>query len=120
MIQAIPSQLAETTVAASAWNPGGYDPKRSWDAALAALGGSGSGALRTFADNNLSSALGPTESPTSPGSRRSRRSSPRTATSCGTLAAGFDKLAAATPIMPSAACPAGFSTRGRAVAGQVH
>ena len=111
MIQAIPSQVAETTVADLAWNPGGYDPKRSWDAALAALGGSGSGALRTFADNNLSSALSQTESPgLAPGiAAFEKEFAAGTPASSGTLAAGFDKLAAATPVVQHS-LPAGFST----------
>ena len=64
MIQAAPSQLPLTTTADLTWNPGGYDPKGSWDAALKAVGGSAQRArCATFADNNLSSGLSTAESP---------------------------------------------------------
>ncbi len=110
MTQAIPSQLAETTIADMTWNPGGYDPKRSWNAALDAVGGSASGALRTFADNNLSSALSTTESPDlAPGiAAFEKEFAGGTPTSSAALAAKFDKLAKATPALEHA-MPAAFT-----------
>ncbi|MGH3328946.1 MAG: beta-N-acetylhexosaminidase family protein, partial [Streptomycetales bacterium] len=57
MIQAAPSKLAVATVADHAWNPGAYDPERSFDRALRELGGPAYTALRTFALNNHSSRL---------------------------------------------------------------
>ncbi|MGH3342865.1 MAG: beta-N-acetylglucosaminidase domain-containing protein, partial [Carbonactinosporaceae bacterium] len=63
MIQAAPSKLGLATVADYAWNPGAYDPERSYEAALQELGGPAYQALRTFAENNRSSRLHGEESP---------------------------------------------------------
>ncbi len=111
-IQPSPSRLPLTTNADMAWNPAGYDPKASWDAALNAVGGSASDALRTFADNNLSSGLTKTESPDlAPGITAFEKEFAGGApSSSATLAAAFDKVAAATPTIQHK-LPAGFSAQ---------
>lgn len=57
------SKLPLATVADYTWNAGGYDAERSWDRSLQRLGGEHAGALRTFAENALSSPLRRDESP---------------------------------------------------------
>ncbi|MCH6160856.1 beta-N-acetylglucosaminidase domain-containing protein [Streptomyces sp. M600PL45_2] len=63
MPQAEPSKVGLATAGDYAWNPAGYRPGRSWEAALRDIGGRARDALRTFADNSRSSDLGRTESP---------------------------------------------------------
>ncbi|MFB6610853.1 beta-N-acetylglucosaminidase domain-containing protein [Agromyces sp. NPDC056379] len=62
MQQAEFSQPALFTAADFAWNPGAYDKAASWEAAVAALGGSRTDALRAFAENNYASSLSDIES----------------------------------------------------------
>ncbi|MEU2245734.1 beta-N-acetylglucosaminidase domain-containing protein [Streptomyces sp. NPDC019224] len=66
MEQPAASRIPLFTAADFAWNPKGYDPGASWEAAiddLAGSGGSGSGgALRALAGNSAGSVLGGTES----------------------------------------------------------
>jgi len=57
------SKIALSTVADYTWNPAGYDPSRSWEHSLRRLGGDHAPALRTFAENALSSPLRRDESP---------------------------------------------------------
>ena len=75
MVQAEASKLALFTSADFAWNPDDYDPRASFlasvadlsdlsDLADADLGGRAARALRIFAENNYSSPLNSTESPT--------------------------------------------------------
>ncbi|HEX6443996.1 MAG TPA: beta-N-acetylglucosaminidase domain-containing protein [Streptosporangiales bacterium] len=54
MVEQAPSQIPLWTEADYAWNPAGYDAKRSWDAAIRGLGGDAADALRVFAENNRS------------------------------------------------------------------
>lgn len=56
------SQLALFTAADFAWNPTAYDAPSSWEASVAALGGSRAAALRAFAENNYASSLSSVES----------------------------------------------------------
>jgi hypothetical protein len=58
MVQAAPSKVGLATAADYAWNPAAYDPERSWEAALAEVGGRAAGALRTFARAQRSGPLG--------------------------------------------------------------
>ncbi|MFJ8332631.1 beta-N-acetylglucosaminidase domain-containing protein [Streptomyces sp. NPDC094437] len=67
MIQAEASRLALFTSAAYLWNPDAYDPRAAFLASVRDLAGPGTGAakwLRIFAENNYSSQLDATESPT--------------------------------------------------------
>jgi hypothetical protein len=64
MIESAPSELAEFTSGDYLWNAGGYDPSTAWLAGLHYLGGSAWQALHVFAENNYSSILNATESPT--------------------------------------------------------
>lgn len=64
MIEAEPSKIAEFTSGAFLWNPTGYDADTAWLAALHYLGGPAWRALKVFAENNHSSILDSTESPT--------------------------------------------------------
>ena len=57
------SQLALFTAADFAWNPDAYDAASSWEASVAALGGTRTAALRAFAENNYASSLSSVESP---------------------------------------------------------
>lgn len=58
-----PSLVPLFTEADYAWNPEAYNPRQSWDQGLHELGGSAYQALRTFAENNMSSPIDGTESP---------------------------------------------------------
>lgn len=58
------SKLALFTIADYVWNPKAYDPFVSWEASLKEFGGPVYPELRRFAENNLSSAVRETESPT--------------------------------------------------------
>jgi hyaluronoglucosaminidase len=65
MQQPAASRIPLFTAADFAWNPGGYDPAASWQAAiddLAGPGGRARAALRALAGNEASSALGGDES----------------------------------------------------------
>ncbi|MFF5334170.1 beta-N-acetylglucosaminidase domain-containing protein [Streptomyces sp. NPDC013181] len=65
MEQPSASRVPLFTAADFAWNPRGYDPARSWEAAvddLAGSGGEAAGALRALAGNSAGSLLGGTES----------------------------------------------------------
>ncbi|WP_450164174.1 beta-N-acetylglucosaminidase domain-containing protein [Streptomyces albicerus] len=64
MVQAEASKLALFTSADYAWNPDAYDPRASFLASVADLGGRAAPALRIFAENSYSSLLDSTESPT--------------------------------------------------------
>lgn len=64
MIEAAPSKIAEFTSGDFAWNPSNYDPKAAWLAAVHAEGGDVWRALEIFAENNYSSVIDSTESPT--------------------------------------------------------
>ncbi|KIL34255.1 hypothetical protein SD71_20970 [Cohnella kolymensis] len=57
------SKIALYTTADYTWNPGAYDPMKSWSNSLREFGGTAEDALRTFADNNQSSILRAEESP---------------------------------------------------------
>ncbi|WP_235096947.1 beta-N-acetylglucosaminidase domain-containing protein [Amycolatopsis decaplanina] len=57
MVQAEASKIAEFTSGDFLWNPGRYDPDKSWLAAIADLGGPAAPALKVFAENNYSSLL---------------------------------------------------------------
>lgn len=65
MIQGEASRLALFTSAAYLWNPGAYDPRAAFLASVRDLAGpSAAPWMRVFAENNYSSQLDPTESPT--------------------------------------------------------
>lgn len=64
MVEAEPSKISEFTSGAFLWNPKGYDADTAWLAALHYLGGPAWQALKVFAENNHSSILDATESPT--------------------------------------------------------
>lgn len=65
MVQGEASRLALFTSAAYLWNPHAYDPQRAFLASVRDLAGPGAAKwLRIFAENNYSSQLNPTESPT--------------------------------------------------------
>ncbi|MFE0253772.1 beta-N-acetylglucosaminidase domain-containing protein [Streptomyces sp. NPDC059010] len=69
MVQGEASKLALFTSAAYLWNPGAYDPRAAFLASVRDLAGPGASKrlakwLRIFAENNYSSQLDPTESPT--------------------------------------------------------
>lgn len=67
MVQGEASRIALFTSAAYLWNPEAYDPRAAFLASVRDLAGAGSGAakwLRVFAENNYSSQLDATESPT--------------------------------------------------------
>lgn len=67
MVQGEASRLALFTSAAYLWNPHAYDPRQAFLASVRDLAGPGTGAakwLRIFAENNYSSPLDATESPT--------------------------------------------------------
>ncbi|MGW2565208.1 beta-N-acetylglucosaminidase domain-containing protein [Streptomyces sp. NPDC001537] len=65
MIQGEASRLALFTSAAYLWNPAAYDPRAAFLASVRDLAGpSAAKWLRVFAENNYSSQLDPTESPT--------------------------------------------------------
>ncbi len=57
MVQAEASKIAEFTSGDFLWNPEGYDPDKSWLAAIADLAGPAAPALKVFAENNYSSLL---------------------------------------------------------------
>ncbi|MGS2617901.1 beta-N-acetylglucosaminidase domain-containing protein [Micromonospora sp. LZ34] len=57
------SQIPLGTQADYSWNPGAYDPERSWTRTLQILGGDAYQELRLFAENNRSSALDNTAQP---------------------------------------------------------
>ncbi|MFL6051914.1 MAG: beta-N-acetylglucosaminidase domain-containing protein [Actinoallomurus sp.] len=97
MLEAIASEPALATTADLTWNDAAYDPQRSWDQAVASVGGPASAALRTFAENNLSSKLGGTESPDlAPKIAAFEKDlTAGSAASAPALAAAFDGLAAA-------------------------
>nr|WP_184891587.1 beta-N-acetylglucosaminidase domain-containing protein [Amycolatopsis umgeniensis] len=57
MVQAEASKIAEFTSGDFLWNPVGYDPDKSWLAAIADLAGPSAPALKVFAENNYSSLL---------------------------------------------------------------
>ncbi len=58
MNQARASEVPLATVHDYLWNPAGYDPDTSWDAALELVGGDAVDALRVFAENNYGSDIG--------------------------------------------------------------
>ncbi|MET7687328.1 beta-N-acetylglucosaminidase domain-containing protein [Streptomyces sp. NPDC005483] len=65
MVQGEASRIALFTSAAYLWNPNAYDPRRAFLASVRDLAGPGSAKwLRIFAENNYSSQLDSTESPT--------------------------------------------------------
>ncbi|NUT27311.1 MAG: beta-propeller fold lactonase family protein [Streptomyces sp.] len=66
MVQGEASRIALFTSAAYLWNPDAYDPRAAFLASVRDLAGHGGAAkwLRIFAENNYSSQLDPTESPT--------------------------------------------------------
>ncbi|MGW0945672.1 beta-N-acetylglucosaminidase domain-containing protein [Streptomyces sp. NPDC002623] len=66
MVQGEASRLALFTSAAYLWNPDGYDPRAAFLASVDDLAGTAKAAkwLRIFAENNYSSLLDATESPT--------------------------------------------------------
>lgn len=64
MIQGEASKLALFTSAAYLWNPNSYDAAQAFTAAVKDLGGPAAKWLRIFAENNYSSRLDATESPT--------------------------------------------------------
>ncbi|WP_452737173.1 beta-N-acetylglucosaminidase domain-containing protein [Streptomyces fulvoviolaceus] len=67
MVQGEASRIALFTSAAYLWNPEAYDPRVAFLASVRDLAGAGTGAakwLRVFAENNYSSQLDATESPT--------------------------------------------------------
>ncbi|WP_225988289.1 beta-N-acetylglucosaminidase domain-containing protein [Streptomyces lincolnensis] len=67
MVQAEASRIALFTSAAHLWNPRAYDPRQAFLASVRDLAGPDTGAakwLRIFAENNYSSQLDATESPT--------------------------------------------------------
>ncbi|MEU9167406.1 beta-N-acetylglucosaminidase domain-containing protein [Streptomyces sp. NPDC048420] len=67
MIQGEASRIALFTSADYLWNPNTYDPRKAFLASVRDLAGEGTGAakwLRIFAENNYSSQLDATESPT--------------------------------------------------------
>ncbi|WP_328878526.1 beta-N-acetylglucosaminidase domain-containing protein [Streptomyces sp. NBC_00299] len=65
MVQAEASRIALFTSAAHLWNPDAYDPRAAFLASVRDLAGPGAAKwLRIFAENNYSSQLDPTESPT--------------------------------------------------------
>jgi YVTN family beta-propeller protein len=65
MVQGEASRIALFTSAAYLWNPHAYDPRKAFLASVRDLAGPGAAKwLRIFAENNYSSQLDPTESPT--------------------------------------------------------
>ncbi|MFJ9713585.1 beta-N-acetylglucosaminidase domain-containing protein [Streptomyces sp. NPDC101234] len=65
MVQGEASRLALFTSADYLWNPSAYDPRRAFLASVRDLGGpQAANWLQIFAENNFSSRLGATESPT--------------------------------------------------------
>lgn len=64
MVQGEASKLALFTSAAYLWNPEAYDPQKAFLASLQDVGGPAAKWLRIFAENNYSSQLDTTESPT--------------------------------------------------------
>ncbi|MBO0840112.1 MAG: beta-N-acetylglucosaminidase domain-containing protein, partial [Sciscionella sp.] len=64
MIQAEPSKIAEFTSGDFLWNPTAYNPTTSWRASLRDLAGPATPWLTIFAENNYSSRIDDTESPT--------------------------------------------------------
>ncbi|WP_307680246.1 beta-N-acetylglucosaminidase domain-containing protein [Streptomyces sp. V4I2] len=65
MVQGEASRIALFTSAAYLWNPDAYDPRAAFLASVRDLAGPGAAKwLRIFAENNYSSQLDPTESPT--------------------------------------------------------
>ncbi|MGC9543422.1 beta-N-acetylglucosaminidase domain-containing protein [Streptomyces sp. UG1] len=65
MVQGEASRIALFTSAAYLWNPDAYDPRSAFLASVRDLAGPGAAKwLRIFAENNYSSQLDPTESPT--------------------------------------------------------
>ncbi|MDO0938417.1 beta-N-acetylglucosaminidase domain-containing protein [Streptomyces sp. DG2A-72] len=65
MVQGEASRIALFTSAAYLWNPQGYDPRAAFLASVRDLAGPAAAKwLRIFAENNYSSQLDPTESPT--------------------------------------------------------
>ncbi|RZS32841.1 glycosyl hydrolase family 20 [Herbihabitans rhizosphaerae] len=64
MNQAQASKIALHTSADFLWNAPAYDPARSWEAAIADLGGTAANWLRVFAENSHSSRIQPVESAT--------------------------------------------------------
>jgi hyaluronoglucosaminidase len=64
MIEAEPSKIAEFTSGDYLWNSAAYQPRAAWLAAIRYLGGAAAPALKIFAENNYSSILNATESPT--------------------------------------------------------
>ncbi|MET9834159.1 beta-N-acetylglucosaminidase domain-containing protein [Streptomyces sp. NPDC006385] len=65
MVQGEASRIALFTSAAYLWNPDAYDPRAAFLASVRDLAGPGAARwLRIFAENNHSSQLDPTESPT--------------------------------------------------------
>lgn len=64
MVQGEASKLALFTSAAYLWNPEAYDPRKAFLASVQDLGGPAAEWLRIFAENNYSSQLDATESPT--------------------------------------------------------
>nr|WSZ13916.1 beta-N-acetylglucosaminidase domain-containing protein [Streptomyces canus] len=65
MVQGEASRIALFTSAAYLWNPTAYDPRKAFAASVQDLAGpQAAGWLRIFAENNYSSQLDPTESPT--------------------------------------------------------
>jgi YVTN family beta-propeller protein len=64
MIEAEPSKIAEFTSGDFLWNPAAYNAADSWEASLRSLGGSATPWLKVFAENNYSSRIDTTESPT--------------------------------------------------------
>lgn len=64
MVQGEASKLALFTSAAYLWNPEAYDPRKAFLASVQDLGGPAAKWLRIFAENNYSSQLDTTESPT--------------------------------------------------------
>jgi hyaluronoglucosaminidase len=64
MVQGEASRIALFTSAAFLWNPDAYDPRTAFLASVRDLGGPAAKWLRIFAENNYSSQLDATESPT--------------------------------------------------------
>jgi hypothetical protein len=112
MLEAIPSEPALATTADLTWNDAAYDPQRSWDRAVASVGGPASAALRAFAENNLSSPLGGTESPgLAPKIAAFEKDfTAASAASADPLAAAFDELAAAPGRIRTGMPDPGFAT----------
>jgi hyaluronoglucosaminidase len=92
-----PSHIPLFTEADYAWNPAAYDAASSWDRALHAVGGPACRPLRTLAENDQSSFINGTESPTLARDIATYRAAYASGTGLGTaatsLAGDFAQLA---------------------------